>query len=185
LRDCALMKPPRKSETSKSGISRANRGKVISYLEKNRGKPQYRPTPSAAMAINRVLRPLSKKFGPGASALTSHWPQIVGTKWAKLSRPLGVRGAKGEKTLVIEAQGPAATLIQANSGQLLGKINQFLGDGAITKIRVQQGKILYNQPTTLQDKAENNVQSTLEEDGDNALQLALNKLGQKISERQS
>jgi len=117
--------------------------------------------------------------------LTSHWPQIVGTNWAKLSRPLGVRGAKGEKTLVIEAQGPAATLIQANSGQLLGKINQFLGDGAITKIRVQQGKILKNQPTTLQDKAENNVQSTLEEDGDNALQLALNKLGQKISERQS
>ena len=136
------------------------------------------------MAVNRVLRPLSKQFGPGASALTSHWPQIVGTKWAKLSRPLGVRGAKGEKTLVIEAQGPAATLLQANSGQLLGKINQFLGDGAITKIRVQQGKILQDEKNTSVSKTENDVQSALEFKGDNALETALNKLGQKIKERQ-
>lgn len=184
------MKPPRKSETSKSGsaksgIDRASRGKIISYLEKNRGKQQYRPSPSAAMAVNRVLRPLSKKFGPGASALTSHWPQIVGEKWAKLSRPMGVRGAKGEKTLLIEAQGPAATLIQANSGQLLDKINQFLGDGAITKIRVQQGKILKDETKSASNRSEIDVQSTLDDEGEDALQAALNKLGQKITERQS
>ncbi|NNC38657.1 MAG: DUF721 domain-containing protein [Hyphomonadaceae bacterium] len=179
------MKPPRKSESSKSGTDRVNRGKIISYLEKNRGKPQYRPTPSAAMAVNRVIRPLSKKFGPGASALASHWPQIVGEKWAKLSRPRGVRGAKGEKTLMIEAQGPAATLLQANSKQLLDKINQFLGDGAITKLRIQQGKILNDESTLLQQKAESNVQSPLGDEGENALHTALNKLGQKIAERQS
>lgn len=185
MRDCALMKPPRKSETSKSGTDRVNRGKVISYLEKNRGKPQYRHTPSAAMAVNRVIRPLSKKFGPGASALTSHWPQIVGAKWAKLSRPRGMRGAKGEKTLIIEAQGPAATLLQANSGQLLNKINQFLGDGAITKLRIQQGKILKGEEEPSAKNSEIDVQSSLDTDEDNALQTALNKLGQKIAERQS
>jgi hypothetical protein len=181
------MQPPRKSENGKNTATREQRGKIIAFLEKNRGKAQYRPTPSAGLAINRVLRPLSKKFGPGAGALKSHWPQIVGEKWAKLSVPTAIRGSKDGKTLLITAQGPAATLIQANSGQLLDKINNFLGDGAISKLRVQQGSISMFKPVTdfatEPAQSENHVQSTLDQDGDDDLQKALKKLGRKISDR--
>jgi len=184
--DCAPMQPPRKSEISKTAAKRANRGKIIAFLEKNRGKPQFRPTPSAGMAVNRVVRPLSKKFGPGVSAIKSHWPQIIGEKWAKLSRPVAIRGNKDGKSLIIEAQGPAATLIQANAAQLLDKINQFLGAGAISKLKVQQASIQsFNKIKTSKAPIEDakDVQSGVETGADNEIKAALNKLGKKIRAR--
>ena len=182
------MQPPRKSEISKIAAKRANRGKVIAFLEKNRGKPQYRPTPSAGAAVNRVVRPLSKKFGPGVSAIKSHWPQIVGEKWAKLSRPIAIRGNKDGKSLIIEAQGPAATLIQANAGQLRDKINQFLGSGAIAKLKVQQASIQsFDKSAEAKAPIANakELQSGVESTEDNEIQAALNKLGNKIRARET
>lgn len=181
------MKPPRKSENAKSNADRATRGKIIAFLEKNRGKPQYRPTPSASTATNRVMRRLSKQFGPGANALQSHWPQIIGEKWAKVSRPAHVRGSKDGKTLTIIAQGPAATLIQANSGQLLDKINQFLGAGAISKLRVQQGQIQKQaepHANKTNDQDASHLRSTLAQPASNALEEALNQLGRKILDKE-
>ncbi len=188
LRDCAKMKPPRKSEMSKKIDTRINRGKVIAFLEKNRGKPQYRPTPSAGMAINRVIRPLSKRFGPGVGLIKDHWPEIVGNKWSKLSRPVTIRGSREGKTLLIEAQGPAATLLQANGDRLLEKINQYLGADAITKLKIQQGSILSFKSDALaktsDEPEENHVQSVLDKAPDNDLEKALNKLGKKIRARE-
>lgn len=166
------------------GAKRVNRGKIIAYLEKNRGKPQFRSTPSAGMAVNRVVRPLSKKFGPGVGIVQAHWSDIVGVKWAKLSRPVAIRGHKDGKSMIIEAQGPAATLLQANSGQLLDKINQFLGANTVNKLKVQQASIqsFDRSPAKTAEarRDEKDMQSGLDNDGDNALQTALNKLGQKI-----
>ncbi len=128
------------------------------------------------------MRPLSKKFGPGANALQNQWPNIVGEKWASLSRPVSMRGNKGSKTLLIEAKGPAAALLQANAGQLIDKINQFLGANAITKIKIKQGRIAapVKKQKPPNPAPEKQVQTTLEMDTETKIQDALNKLGRKI-----
>ncbi len=173
------MKDLRKSQTD---LSREAKGNIIAFLERNRGNRQYRHAPSAGWSTNKIMRPLSKKFGPGKNALQNHWPQIIGEKWAALSKPISVRGGKDGKTLLIEAKGPAAALIQANAGQLIAKVNQFLGPNAIAKIKVKQGRIAPSPTTKKQEQrpADKQVCSSLEMSTEIRLEQALNKLGRKI-----
>ncbi len=119
---------------------RYRRGSLVQYLEKHRGRPQYRPAPQAAKAIAKVMRPLAKKYGGGLGALERHWPEIVGHKWANLSTPVRISGKAGCKTLLIRAQGPAASLLQADSQNILARVNGFLGPGHIRKISLKQGR---------------------------------------------
>ena len=177
--DCALMKDQGKSQTD---ISREAKGNIIAYLERNRGNRQYRHAPSAGWSTNKIMRPLSKKFGPGANALQNQWPNIVGEKWASLSRPVSMRGNKGDKTLLIEAKGPAAALLQANAGQLIDKINQFLGANTVSKLKIKQGRIAapVKKKTPPSPIPEKQVRSTLEIDTETRIEQALNKLGRKI-----
>ncbi len=174
-----------KSQIKKKPLSREQRARILNYLERHRGQQQYRHAPSAAWSTNKILRPLTKKFGPGKSALQSHWPQIIGEKWAQLSRPLSIRTSKEGKTLIIEAKGPASALIQANSGQLLGKINQFMGANAITKIKVVQGRIKMPHTKTEDIKPQqvDQLHSLLEDTTENRLKRALSLLGTKIHNR--
>lgn len=168
--------------------ARTKRGNTLAYLQKYRGKPQYRHAPSASRATNKVLRPLSRKFGPGVSSLRSHWPEVIGERWAVLSKPTAIRGVTGAKVLHIEAKGPAAAMLQADSNRILNKVNQFLGAGAIAKIIVKQGRIQTKAtkpagaktptPKTLEPK-------TLEIDGDDNLKAALDKLGQSVQTRKT
>jgi hypothetical protein len=172
---------------------RVMRGHLMGYLQRNRGKSQYRHAPSAAIAAQRVLRPLGKKFGPGTQSLKTQWPQIVGEKWASLSAPRKIQTSRTDKTLVIVAKGPAAALLSANTHQLLGKINQYLGPNSVTKIKIVQGQI--NPPKTPTQasapKSGNTTSNTLQSPlvkrdrkaDKNTLESALDKLGQKIKSR--
>jgi hypothetical protein len=158
--------------------SRVKRGNTLAYLQKHRGKPQYRHAPSASRAANKILRPLSRKFGPGVSSLRSHWAEIVGERWAVLSKPTAVRGTTGAKTLHIEAKGPAAAMLQADSTRILDKVNQFLGAGAIRKIAVKQGRIQVVAKKSM--RSEKSIPKTLIPKGDKSLKASLDKLGQSV-----
>lgn len=160
--------------------NRAARGNTLAYLQKHRGKPQYRHAPQIGRAANKVLRPLARNFGPGVGSLRSHWPQIIGERWAKLSKPTAVRGSSGAKTLHIEAKGPAAALMQADSTRILDKVNHFLGAGTIAKIIVKQGRIRDN---TKPMPSASHVQEKLETVGDDSLRTALDKLSSKLKHR--
>ena len=173
---------------------RVMRGHLMGYLQRNRGKSQYRHAPSAAIAAQRVLRPLSKKFGPGTQSLKTQWPQIVGEKWAALSAPGKIQTSRTDKTLVIVAKGPAAALLSANTHQLLGKINQFLGPNSVTKIKIVQGQInppprgktSAKPPARKSDKILHSSLANEDKKVDkNTLEAALDKLGQKIKSRKT
>lgn len=129
---------------------RRERMKIAAWLETRRGKPQYRPAPAAGRAVARVVKPLSKKFSGSSSAvhLIPHWPAIMGEKWAKFSRPEKFSADKNGKTLIIGAPGPAATLIMASAGQIIERVNIFMGEGAVTRIRVIQKKMTVNTSNT-------------------------------------
>ena len=119
-------------------IARQKRGELVQYLQNHRGKPQFRPPPPVSSAVSRVLKPLNRKFGSGISVLKTNWADIVGTRLVKLSAPLSIRGDKSGRTLRIAAKGPTATILQANSQEIIQKANQFLGPGYIRRIRIQQ-----------------------------------------------
>ena len=115
--------------------------KLAAYLDLKRGRPAIKPAPRAARSVAKVLRPLSKKMGPSAGGLASNWPDIVGMKYARLSRPLRLHGSKDGLTLIISARGPAATLLQADGARIISAVNTYLGQGEVMRIKVVQGQM--------------------------------------------
>jgi len=169
-------------------ISRKDKQTLNNWLEQKRGKPQYRPAPKAGVAVGKVLRPLSKKFGSsGASAasLTKHWPQIIGERWAKISQPMKFTGGREGRTLVIAAPGAAATLIMSASGPIIERLNGYLGDGYVTRLRVIQTKmndtIKSSVPKRgLTPREESQLQEGLSKIDNDGLKQALEKLGRGV-----
>ena len=64
-------------------LSRKDKQSINEWLEGQRGKPQYRPAPTAGIAVAKVVKPLSKKYKGSSSAAMLHknWPEIVGQRW--------------------------------------------------------------------------------------------------------
>jgi len=124
-------------------ITREDRQKINIWLESQRARPQFRSTPSAGMAVSRVMRPLSKKYGGGSSALSLArlWPEIVGERWSKISSPVRFTTGRSGRTLVISAPGAAASLIMAASGPIIDRLNTHLGPDHVKAIKVVQTKM--------------------------------------------
>ena len=170
-------------------ISREDKQTLSHWLEQKRGKPQYRPAPMAGVAITKVLRPLSKKFGgkTGASARTlkKHWPQIVGARWAKISNPLKFTGGREGRTLVITAPGAAAALIMSASGPIIDRLNGHLGDGYVSRIQVIQTRMSTKPNVSvpkqgLAPREETKLQEGLSNIENDGLRQALEKLGRGV-----
>lgn len=124
-------------------LSRDDKQKITHWLEHQRGRPQYRTAPSAGMAVSKVMRPLSKKYGGHSSALALSriWPEIVGERWSKISTPLRFTTGRNGRTLVISAPGAAAALIMAASGPIIDRLNTHLGPGHVKAIKIVQTKM--------------------------------------------
>ena len=124
-------------------LSRKDKQSINEWLEGQRGKPQYRPAPTAGIAVAKVVKPLSKKYKGSSSAAMLHknWPEIVGQRWAKISTPVKFTGGRDSRTLVISAPGAAATLIMAASGPIIERLNMHLGTGHVDKLRLVQTKL--------------------------------------------
>lgn len=118
---------------------------INDWLYQKRGKAQYRPAPTVAVSVSKVIKPFSKKFGKGgssASTLTRYWPEIVGERWAKISKPIKFTGTHNRRTLVIAAPGAAATLITSANQTIIERLNAHFGEEYIHKIRVLQTKLI-------------------------------------------
>jgi len=169
-------------------ISRKDKQALTDWLEQKRGKPQYRPAPMAGVAVGKVLRPLSKKFGgagASAAALSKHWPEIVGARWAKISQPLKFTNSRDGRTLVITAPGAAATLIMSAGGPIIERLNGYLGDGYVSRIRVIQTKMSASKHTSmpkrgLSPREETQLQEGLSNIDNDGLKKALEKLGRGV-----
>lgn len=167
-------------------LSREDRARLAAWLSTQRGRPQYRHAPPAARAVQKIVKPLSSKFGSGVSAIAENWPEIAGPRFAKFSRPLKITGGRDGRTLHIQAPGAAASLIAAGSGQILDRLNTFLGHGHIARIRVSQSAMkaaapsaVKQEPRGLSPSQSDELQSGLSKVKDPALKQALEELGRK------
>lgn len=102
-----------------------------------------RPAPPVGRSLAPFIKELDAKFGRGAGALEPRWREIVGDQLARVTRPQkltkGRAGSGG--TLELRVAGPAALLVQHQSADILARVNLFLGDGAVDKLRIAQGPV--------------------------------------------
>lgn len=156
------------------------------WIERQRGRPQFRAAPSAGMAVTKVMRPLSKKHGGGSSALALEkiWPEIMGPRWSKISSPVRFLGGKEGRTLIISAPGPAASLILAQSGPILNRLNAHLGEGHVRRIKVVQSRMTAPaspQPARgLPPRQASELQESLSAIENPRLKAALEKMGRQV-----
>ena len=168
-------------------LSRKDKQSINEWLEGQRGKPQYRPVPTAGMAVAKVVKPLSKKYKGSSSAAMLHknWPEIVGQRWAKISTPVKFTSGRDGRTLVISAPGAAATLIMAASGPIIERLNMHLGTGHVAKLRLVQTKLKtdshnFAPKRGLSPSQEGYLQDGLSNLPEGGLKQALNKLGRGV-----
>mgnify|MGYP005993059779 CR=1 FL=1 len=117
-------------------------------LARRKTRPLPRPAPRVGRALEKLIRTLDDRYGRGAEALEARWPEIVGERLAAVTRPQKLtrprKGADSKSagaTLELRVAGPAALLVQHQSGDILERVNLFLGQGAVERLRIAQGPI--------------------------------------------
>jgi hypothetical protein len=91
------------------------------------------PRPIAAL-VPGIARVAFGGRSPGIAQLLEAWVGIVGPTLADITVPR--RMARG--TLTIGCSGPAAMELQHLSGELIGRINQYLGSPVVGQLRLVQ-----------------------------------------------
>ena len=112
-------------------------------LGAKRTRPLRRAPPAAGRELAKLVKALDARFGQGPDGLKARWREIAGealaarTEPARLSKPRNGGGA----VLELKVDGPTAALIQHQAGEILARVNLFLGQGAVTKLRIVQGPV--------------------------------------------
>ena len=112
-------------------------------LAARRTRPAGRPPPPAARALAKTLKSLDARFGRGVDGLTARWSEIVGPALARRTEPVRLSTPRhgGGASLEIRVDGPAATLVQHQGGDILARVNLYLGAGAVERLRIIQGPL--------------------------------------------
>jgi hypothetical protein len=168
-------------------------------LAAKRTRPPRRTPPPAGRPLGKLIKALDERFGKGEGGLQARWPEIVGealartTEPVKLSRPRGGAGA----VLELKVGGAAAALIQHQAPDILARVNLFLGEGSVAKLRIVQGVVKPRASSTspaqranarkraqpLDAAAEAELEAGLAPVGDDKLKAALRKLGREVLRR--
>lgn len=93
-----------------------------------------------------ILDPVLRKRAGLSVALVQSWEEIVGAALAARTRPEKIAWPRRfheddpfePATLVIACEGPAALHVQHQTGEIIGRVNSFLGFAAVGRIRLVQ-----------------------------------------------
>lgn len=90
-----------------------------------------------------MLRELDARFGQGPGALQARWREVVGAEIAKRTEVVKLTKGRagGPSSLEIRVAGPSAAIIQHQAHDILTRVNLFLGEGAVQKLRIVQGPL--------------------------------------------
>ena len=130
------------------------------------------------------------RYGFAYGELMGRWPEIVGETLARHCEPERIKWPRGAGemaqklggTLVIRAEPGRGLDLQYQSHQIIERINQFYGYGAVTSVKVMQGHVasskpLKNKDIPLDSKTEKALETSLESIADEKLKQALHRLG--------
>ncbi len=109
--------------------------------------PRQRRAQMLSELVGRVIDPVTRQRGFAATELLAAWPEIVGARYADCTRPERIVWPKGEEMegapalLVLRVDGPRAILVQHEAGQILERVNAFLGYAAVGHLRILQAPV--------------------------------------------
>lgn len=87
----------------------------------------------------KIVKPVFKARGLMEGKIITHWPQIVGEKFARLALAEKITFPKGEKTggtLHISVTSSSALLLHYAQDLILEQVNMFFGYKALAKLRM-------------------------------------------------
>ena len=147
---------------------------------------------SIAELVGKVIDPVTKRRGFATTDLIAAWPQIVGPRYADCSRPEKILWPKGEDMegapalLVLRVDGPRAIFVQHEAGQIVERVNAFLGYGAIGHLRIIQAPVssgvvpVAAVPKAIAPAEEARVEAAVSGVGNDRLRDALVRLGRGV-----
>ena len=164
-------------------------------LDQN-NKRRKRGFKSASSLLQKQIQKASETRGFAVSKLLTNWTEIIGTDLAKIAKPVKVNyGREGLGAgLVLLTNGANAPIVQAQSKQIIDRVNGVYGYNAISRVRITQidpnelidekneGSISLVKPSELdKTKAKDEVNGIK----DNSLNEALQLLGANIISKSS
>jgi hypothetical protein len=151
------------------------------------------PVPVSDLA-GEILDPVLRRRAGISVALVQSWEEIVGPRLSGRSRPERMQWPRRmhdddpfePATLVVACEGIAALHLQHETGEVIGRINAFLGFNAVGRIRIVQrpvavGKSVARPAARPLDAAEKTkLAATVGMIEDDGLRASLERLGATI-----
>lgn len=114
------------------------------------GKGRYgNAVPVSDLAID-VLDPVLRKRAGMTIGLVQSWEEIVGPRLAAVTRPEKIAWPRRmheddpfePATLVIACEGSAAFRLQHETGEIVARVNAFLGFAAVGRVKIVQKRVM-------------------------------------------
>lgn len=116
-------------------------------LGRKRTRPPRRPPPTAGRQLTSFVKALDARFGQAPGALHVRWREIVGPELARRTEPVRLIRPRGPgakdlpASLELRVAPGAAVIVQHQAADILGRVNLFLGAGAVGRLRIVQGPV--------------------------------------------
>jgi hypothetical protein len=155
--------------------------------------PFGNPVPVSDLATE-ILDPVLRKRAGISVGLVQSWEEIVGPRLALKTRPEKIQWPRRmheddpfePATLIVACEGMAALHLQHETGEVIGRVNSFLGFNAIGRLRIVQKPVANNtaaprpRPRQLTDVERKKLSGTVGVIEDEGLRASLERLGATI-----
>ena len=156
-------------------------------------RPYGNPVPVSDLATE-ILDPVLKKRAGISIGLVQSWEEIAGPRLAGHSRPEKIQWPRRlheddpfePAVLVIACEGMAALHLQHEAGEVINRVNAFLGFNAIGRIKILQKPVLSQKarpkpaPRPLDEAEKAKLARTVGKIEDEGLRASLERLGATI-----
>ena len=157
-----------------------------------------REPPRGAVAVSDlatgILDPVMRKRAGMSVGLVQAWDEIAGPRLARMTRPERIAWPRRlteydpfePATLIIACEGSAALHVQHEAGEIVGRVNAFLGFAAIGRIKIVQKPVrpaaarIRPRPRELAADEKANLAHRLEGIEDAGLRASLERLGRSV-----
>ena len=158
------------------------------------GKSANRNPVAISDLATAILDPVLRKRAGISIGLVQSWDEIAGPRLASRSRPEKIQWPRRAHeddpfepaTLVIACEGAAALYLQHETGEIIGRVNSFLGFAAIGRIKIVQKPVSSGahkakpEPRPLSPAEKSKISGTVGKIEDDGLRASLERLGATI-----
>ncbi len=147
------------------------------------------PKPLADLIAGCVAEVFARQ-GFTSYEIVTHWDDIVGAGVAAVAEPVRMQWIRSRDpddsppaTLVLRVEGPAALEIQHMTGEIIERVNRYLGWKAVDRLSLRQGPLTRRRPPPrprIDEAAAAAVAAQMTGIADDGLRLALGRLGAAV-----